>query len=68
MKITKDMTILEVVQKCPEAGEILFETGMHCLGCHMAGQETLEQGLKAHGMDDKQVEEIVKKINEKTKK
>ena len=62
------MTILEVVQKCPEAGEILFETGMHCVGCHMAGQETLEQGLKAHGMDDKKIEEVVKKINEKVKK
>ena len=44
-----------------------METGMHCIGCHMAGQETLEQGLKALGMDDKQVEEIVKKINEKIK-
>ena len=66
-KINKNMTILEVVQKCPEAGEILMQTGMHCIVCHMAGQETLEQGLKAHGMNDKQVEEVVKKINAKIK-
>ena len=61
------MTIMEVIEKCPEAGEILMQTGMHCLGCHMASQESLEQGLKAHGMSDEQVEEVVKKINEKNK-
>ena len=62
------MNILEIVQKCPEAGPILSEAGIHCLGCALANQETLEQGLKAHGLNDKKIDELVKKINEKVKK
>ncbi len=61
------MTIKEVLDQCPEAAEVLFEAGIHCVGCHLAAQETLEQGLKAHGLDDKKVQEIVEKINEKVK-
>ena len=64
-KVSKEMTLLEVTRKYPEAGQVLMELGMHCLGCHMAMQETLEQGLRAHGMDNKQVEDAIKKINKK---
>ena len=64
-KVSKEMTLLEISRKYPEVGPVLMELGMHCLGCHMAAMETLEQGLKAHGMDDPQVEEAVKKINKK---
>lgn len=66
--ITKDTNIRELLEKYPETAEILFEAGIHCVGCHLAAQETLEQGLKAHGLDNKQVEEIVKKINQKITK
>lgn len=66
-EINKNMTILEIVQKHPESREILLESGLHCLGCALAGQETLEQGLQAHGIADKKIDEIVKKINGKIK-
>ena len=48
-KITKGMTIGEVVQKYPETAKVLLEKGMACVGCHVAVNETLEQGFKAHG-------------------
>ena len=58
------MTIAEVLTKYPEAAGILLEAGIHCVGCHMAGHESLEQGLMTHGLDDKKVQEIVQKIND----
>lgn len=68
-KINKKMTFAEIMEKFPEAGEVLFENGMHCIGCGMAMYESLEQGAIAHGIDaDKIVSEINKKLEEKTAK
>jgi len=66
-KITKGMMIMEVLQKFPKTGEVFMELGVHCVGCIAASGETIEQGLKAHGMDDKKIDEIIKKMNEKAK-
>jgi len=63
------MSFAELLEKYPEAAEILSEKGMHCVGCPMAMQETLEQGVLAHGMDaDKLVKELNEKLNKKKKK
>jgi hybrid cluster-associated redox disulfide protein len=64
-KISKNMSFAEILQKDPKAAEILMEKGMHCCGCPMAMQESLEQGAAAHGLD---AEEIVKELNKKKKK
>ena len=61
-KITKKMSFAEIIEKFPEAGEILLEKGMHCIGCPMAQMESLEDGAKAHGLNP---DEIVKELNEK---
>ena len=63
-KITKDMLMGEIVEKYPQVVPTLMSFGLHCVGCHVAGFESLEGGFKAHGMDDKQIEEAVKKLNE----
>ena len=63
MTITKKTTLSEVVKKNPDAAELLFDIGMHCVGCPMSMGETVEQGCQAHGMTDKQIDEIVKKLN-----
>ena len=42
--ITKDMTISEVIEKYPSTIETLLMTGVHCIGCHVSGIETLEEG------------------------
>ena len=65
--IKKEMTIGDIVSKHPECAQVLMEQGFHCLGCAMASMETLEQGAKAHGLSDKQVSELVKKLNSKAK-
>ncbi len=63
MKIIKETIMSEILQKNSEKAEILFEAGMHCLGCPMAQQESLEQGCLAHGMSKKEIEELIKELN-----
>lgn len=62
-KITKEIKIGELMINYPQAVEILFEEGIHCLGCGAAHFESLEDGLKAHGKSDQEIEEIIKKLN-----
>lgn len=51
MQITKDMSIIEVVQKFPQAADVFRSHGMGCLGCAAARFENIEQGASAHGID-----------------
>ena len=62
-KITGKTKLYKVMDINPNAGEILFESGMHCIGCAMASGETLEQGCAAHGMSKKEIDELIKKLN-----
>jgi hybrid cluster-associated redox disulfide protein len=61
--INKNMTFEQLFEKKPEAMNILFDSGLHCIGCHMSVYETIEQGCSAHGMSKKETDEIIKKIN-----
>ncbi|MFC1768210.1 DUF1858 domain-containing protein [Nanoarchaeota archaeon] len=67
MKITKDMTIQQIFEgnsdKAYDLAEILTNAGMHCVGCQAAMWESLEQGMKVHGMKDEQIDELIKKMN-----
>jgi len=68
-KVTKKISFEELMKKHPEAIEVLFENGMHCIGCSMAAQESLGDGALAHGLDpDKLVDAINKKLGEKNGK
>ena len=66
-KITKEMSLSDVVQNFPETVEIFQKHGLHCMGCAMASFETLEQGAAAHGMDLKNLLEDLNKAVEKKK-
>lgn len=64
-RITKKTQMSKILEENENAAEILFETGMGCVGCSMAMQETLEDGCKAHGMSDKEINKIVERLNKK---
>ena len=64
-KITKNTNIMEAVESNPKTGEILAKAGLGCLGCSMAHAETLEQGLVAHGFEEKEIKKIIEKLNKK---
>ncbi|MEK6907453.1 MAG: iron-sulfur cluster assembly accessory protein [Nanoarchaeota archaeon] len=61
--ITKDMTISEVIEKYPITIETLLMTGVHCIGCHVSYFETLEQGMKGHGMIDEEIDKVIEEMN-----
>ena len=65
VKITKKMSIGEVVSKNPETIEVFQKHGLHCMGCAIAHFEDIEQGAAAHGID---VDKLIDDLNEKLKK
>jgi hybrid cluster-associated redox disulfide protein len=50
--ITKHMLIGDIAQQYPETLDVFMKYGLHCIGCHVAAWETLEQGAMTHGIDD----------------
>lgn len=61
MTITKDMSIIEVVQKYPDTAMVFMYAGMGCIGCAAAHFENIEQGAMAHGID---VDALIEALNE----
>ena len=67
MAMTKDMSIVEIVQTYPDAVEVLMNAGMGCLGCAASHFENIEQGAMAHGIDiDALIEALNATIGEKS--
>ena len=67
--ITKDMTLGDAIQKYPETAEVMFKHGMHCIGCHVAAHESIEDGAAGHGIDpDKLVADMNKAVVKARKK
>ena len=60
-KITKDMTIAEVIQKHPKTNSVFLGYGHHCAGCPIAQSETIEQLASANEMDLKKLLEDLNK-------
>ena len=58
MAITKDMSIIEIVQKYPDTVEVLMNAGIGCAAAHF---ENIEQGALAHGID---IDALIDKLNE----
>lgn len=60
MKISKDMTIAQIIQQDQGVIPILLDAGMHCIGCPSAQGESLEEASMVHGID---ADELVNQIN-----
>ena len=58
------MLIADIVEKYPQIVPILQGYGLHCVGCVMSGFDTLENGIKIHGMDKETFEMLLKDLNE----
>ncbi|NLZ92577.1 MAG: DUF1858 domain-containing protein [Firmicutes bacterium] len=60
-KITKDMTIAEVLRLNPKTLKVFMAAGMHCIGCGAATGESVAQAAMVHGIDaDKLLAELNK--------
>jgi len=60
MKITKEMTIEDIVSKYPETIKVFMQAGLGCLGCSAARFENIEQGAMVHGID---VDQLIADLN-----
>lgn len=63
-KVTQDSNLGEVIQRCPEAGRIMTQHGLFCVGCLASAFETIEEGARAHGLSEEELREMINKINE----
>ncbi len=61
MKITKDMTIAQIIQVDQNIIPILMDAGMHCIGCPASQGESLVEAAAVHGID---VDRLVEDINQ----
>ncbi|HBE72851.1 MAG TPA: disulfide oxidoreductase [candidate division Zixibacteria bacterium] len=60
-QVTRDMTIMEVVNKHPQCIRVFYQHGLFCIGCSVAYRETVEQGAAAHGIE---VEQLMRELNQ----
>lgn len=63
-KITKEMTIREVIGQYPDLSSVLMGLGLHCVGCPLAQGETVEEAAKVHNMD---LENLLQTLNKAIK-
>ena len=58
-KVTKEMNIMEAVEKYPIIAQVLMRYGLGCVGCIISTAETLGEGIAAHGLNaDIIIEEV----------
>lgn len=62
IKITKDMPIGEIIGKYPKATFVFIDYGLHCVGCPMSQDETVEEAAQIHNLD---CEALLKDLNKK---
>ena len=63
LTITRDMTLGEVIRKYPASAAVMMEYGLHCIGCHVAEWETIEQGCQAHGLSKEDLDKLMDDLN-----
>ena len=63
MKITKEMTVGEVIEKYPEAASTMTDFGLHCVGCHANPFESIEEGTLGHGMSEEEMNKMITELN-----
>jgi len=66
--ITKEMNFAEVLEKYPQTAAIMMNHGLHCIGCHIAAYESIEQGCMAHGMSEQDLKKMIDEMNMAIKK
>ena len=67
MKIDKDTSIEELVERIPEAVQYLMKEGIKCIACGEPIWGTLEEAALEKGFGDEEIERFVKELKEKSK-
>ena len=51
MQITKETTMVQMLEYDQGIAYILMQAGMHCIGCPSSINESLEEACMVHGLD-----------------
>lgn len=62
-EIKKNIPINDLINNHPDVIPVLMGYGLHCVGCSFASHDTLETGAKMHGMNEEEVEMMIKDVN-----
>ena len=57
------MRITDLIALFPGAESILMLYGLSCAGCIVGGQESLDDGCRAHGFDDELIAALLEDLN-----
>lgn len=68
MTFNKDMTIGEALEKSEEVAGVLLGFGMHCFSCPMGQAETIQEACEAHGIDLKEMLDVLNRLEKKENK
>lgn len=66
-EIKRDTLIIEIILSYPQLADELMQVGFHCFGCPASSFETLEEGCIAHGMNQEEIDTLIKNLNKKIK-
>lgn len=61
LKITRKSKFTELIQA--GLAQLLLDRGLHCIGCHAAPFESLEEGCRAHGMSEQEIDKLIRELN-----
>ncbi|MEM4268312.1 MAG: DUF1858 domain-containing protein [Candidatus Woesearchaeota archaeon] len=68
MVITRKMTLGEAVARYPKTAQVMMSYGLHCIGCHVAAWESIEDGARGHGLSEQEIDEMITEMNKAIKK
>ncbi len=57
--IDPDMLIIDIIEKYPDAAQVLMNCGMSCVTCGAALYESLSEACMVHGLDPEDVKEVL---------
>jgi|TARA_Y100000310_G_scaffold279891_1_gene299284 iron-sulfur cluster assembly accessory protein len=67
-KISRDMIVDDIFQKYPmkaqKLSQVMKNAGLNCVGCSASTDETIEQGILGHGMEEKDLLVLIDDLNE----
>lgn len=61
MAVTKDIIIVELLDKYPQLEDVLVKHGLICIGCPGSSMESIEDAAEGHSIN---LEKLLKDINE----
>ncbi|MFA5357723.1 MAG: DUF1858 domain-containing protein [archaeon] len=61
--IRKEDSLGGVIEKYPEVIPVIARAGLHCVGCHLSANESVEAGCESHGLSGSEIQKLIEEMN-----